>query len=119
MDSLLITVVETVSFISGANSCMADAERAEAISMIAANPECGDVISGGGGIRKVRFAIGTKGKSGGVRIIYYFHNERVPIFLLRYLPKMTRRILPGWKPTCWAMPQRCWLVNMGSEKWRG
>ena len=66
---------------------MADEERTEAKNMIAANPECGDIVSGGGGIRKVRFAIGGRGKSGGVRIIYYFHNERVPVFLLAVFAK--------------------------------
>lgn len=55
--------------------------------MIAANPECGDLIPGGGGIRKVRFAVGSKGKSAGVRIIYYFHNELVPTFLLAVFAK--------------------------------
>ena len=62
-------------------------ERTGAVNMIAAKPECGDVVPGGGGIRKVRFAIGGRGKSGGVRIIYYFHNERVPVFLLAVFAK--------------------------------
>jgi hypothetical protein len=83
----LITVVETASFISDAKGCMSDTERTEAINMIAAHPECGDVIPGGNGIRKVRFAIGGRGKSGGVRIIYYFHNQRVPVFLLAVFAK--------------------------------
>lgn len=28
-----------------------------------------------------------KGKRGGVRIIYYYHNERLPVFLLSAYPK--------------------------------
>ena len=32
---------------------------------IAANPELGALIRGGGGIRKVRVAVGSRGKSGG------------------------------------------------------
>jgi hypothetical protein len=87
MTQQLITVVETVSFMVDAKTCMTNDERMEAINMIAANPECGDIIPGGGGIRKVRFAIGGRGKSGGVRIIYYFHNERVPVFLLAVFAK--------------------------------
>jgi hypothetical protein len=86
----MITVVETVSFMADAKACMTDDERTAAINMIAANPECGDLIPGGGGIRKVRFAIGGKGKSGGVRIIYYYHNERVPTFLLAVFAKNDR-----------------------------
>ena len=83
----LITVVETASFMADAKACMSNDERTEAINMIAANPECGDIVPGGGGIRKVRFAIGGRGKSGGVRIIYYFHNGRVPVFLLAVFAK--------------------------------
>jgi hypothetical protein len=86
----LITVVETTSFVADAKACMTDEERTEAISIIAANPGCGALIPGGGGIRKVRFAVGGRGKSGGVRIIYYFHNERVPTFLLAVFAKNER-----------------------------
>ncbi len=83
----LLTVVETASFVSDAKVCMTDDERTEAINMLAAHPDCGDIVPGGGGIRKVRFAIGSKGKSSGVRIIYYYHNERVPVFLLAVFAK--------------------------------
>ncbi|WP_428770398.1 type II toxin-antitoxin system RelE/ParE family toxin [Treponema sp. HNW] len=34
------------------------------------NPNAGDVMEGTGGIKKIRWALGAKGKSGGVRIIY-------------------------------------------------
>jgi len=37
---------------------------------IAANPEAGDVIPGLNGVRKIRFAMGGKGKRGGGRAIY-------------------------------------------------
>jgi hypothetical protein len=35
------------------------------------NPHCGDLIPGGRGLRKMRAAIGGRGKRGGGRIIYY------------------------------------------------
>jgi len=38
--------------------------------MIARDPECGVVMKCTGGVRKVRFAVGGKGKSGGVRVVY-------------------------------------------------
>ena len=84
---LLLTVVETRAFISAAKECMTDAERFEAITMIADNPECGDLIPGGGGIRKVRFAIGGQGKSGGVRIIYYWQRAASHIYLITVYAK--------------------------------
>jgi mRNA-degrading endonuclease RelE of RelBE toxin-antitoxin system len=39
------------------------------------------------GIRKFRWASGNKGKSGGVRVIYYFYNESIPLFLLSVFGK--------------------------------
>jgi len=47
----------------------------------------GDVLVGTGGIRKVRFARGGRGKSGGVRVIYYFYNAEEPIYLLEVFGK--------------------------------
>ena len=38
-------------------------------------------------LRKFRWAAKGKGKSGGVRVIYYFHNESSPIFLLTVYAK--------------------------------
>ena len=42
--------------------------------MLMKNPEAGDVIEGTGGLRKMRFADGRrgKGKRGGLRVIYYW-----------------------------------------------
>ncbi len=37
--------------------------------MLAADPLCGDLIQGTGGVRKVRIAVKGKGKSGGVRVV--------------------------------------------------
>jgi hypothetical protein len=90
MVALPITVVEAQAFISASKGCLTEEERLEAITMIANNPGCGDLIPGGGGIRKVRFAIGGRGKRGGARIVYYFHNERVPIFMLTVFAKTER-----------------------------
>jgi hypothetical protein len=82
-----ITVVETKSFQERARSRMSREEVGSAVTMIARNPTCGRLIKGAGGIRKVRFAVGGKGKSGGVRIIYYFYNEDIPVFLLTVFSK--------------------------------
>jgi hypothetical protein len=49
---------------------------------LAANPEAGDMIPGGGGIRKYRFALPGMGKRGGGRLIYYWQNEVGVIFML-------------------------------------
>jgi hypothetical protein len=82
-----ITVVETKAFLARAKSRMTKDEVDSAVSMIARDPTCGDVIRGTGGVRKVRFAVAKRGKSGGVRIIYYFYNEDIPVFLLAVFAK--------------------------------
>ena len=58
--------------------------------MVAADPECGALIQGGGGLRKVRFGVGGRGKRGGVRIIYYYHSPSIPVFLLTVFAKNER-----------------------------
>jgi len=85
-----LTVVETAAYLADAKKLLTDDERASVVDMIAANPACGEIIQGGGGVRKVRFAIGNKGKSGGVRVIYYFHSEVFPAFLLMVYAKNMR-----------------------------
>ena len=44
-------------------------------------------MKGTGGIRKLRWAAQGKGKSGGVRVIYYYHNRGMPLFLLTVFGK--------------------------------
>jgi hypothetical protein len=77
-----ITVVETVRFLKDADWLMPESDRAELVGFIAANPHVGDLIPGTGGVRKVRWALPGGGKSGGARVVYYFHNESLPVFLL-------------------------------------
>ena len=45
-------------------------------------PDFGNLIVGGGGLRKLRFAISGRGKSGGVRVVYYWTDVSGYIFLL-------------------------------------
>jgi len=44
-------------------------------------------MQGTGGIRKLRWSAQGRGKSGGVRVIYYYHNKTVPLFLLTVFGK--------------------------------
>ena len=44
-------------------------------------------MQGTGGIRKLRWSAKGKGKSGGVRVIYYYHNGTMPLFLLTLFGK--------------------------------
>ena len=82
-----MTVVETPFFLRKAAGLLADSERSELVTFLGANPEAGDVIPETGGVRKVRWAASGRGKRGGVRVIYYFHNEAIPLFLLTVYAK--------------------------------
>lgn len=53
-------------------------------------PQRGRPYQGTGGIRKLRWRQGGRGKSGGVRVIYYFHSDRMPLYLLTVFAKNER-----------------------------
>ena len=59
-----------------------DEERLSLIEHLAANPDAGEVMVGTGGARKLRWAAGGRGKSGGVRVITFYSGPPVPVFLL-------------------------------------
>jgi hypothetical protein len=75
-------IVETPGYLRAAEAIFNQAEIEQIVSMIAADPECGDLISGTGGFRKVRVARGGMGKRGGARVIYILRSEAFPIFLI-------------------------------------
>jgi hypothetical protein len=74
-------VVETPSYLKAAG-IFSEAEREDIVAMIAADPECGEVMKGTGGFRKVRVGRSGIGKRGGGRVIYILRNENFPIFLV-------------------------------------
>lgn len=82
MADVPMTVVETERFLKDVRPLLSDAERAELVAFIGANPEAGEVIAETGGVRKIRWALAGKGKRGGARVIYYHQSERLPVFLL-------------------------------------
>jgi len=81
------TVVETPSYLADAERLVSPDERRAIVDRLAADPTCGVVIPGSGGIRKVRFGFRARGKSGGARIIYLFSGENLPVFVLAVFAK--------------------------------
>ena len=45
-------------------------------------PEQGDVMIGGGGLRKLRWNLRDKGKRGGIRVIYYWDMKQEIFYML-------------------------------------
>jgi hypothetical protein len=69
---------------------MSDADCARLIDYLAYNPAAGDLIQGTGGVRKLRWALQGRGKSGGARVIYFYHNADLPLFVLTAYAKNDR-----------------------------
>ena len=90
MAEQLITVVETREFQRRAGTRMSEQERQAFITFIAGRPEDGAMMRGTGGVRKSRWGHGSRGKRGGVRVIYYYHSPELPIFLLTVFAKNER-----------------------------
>jgi mRNA-degrading endonuclease RelE of RelBE toxin-antitoxin system len=94
-----VSVVETETFMRQIDAVLSTESREELIGFLAFNPEAGDVIPGTGGVRKVRWAVAGRGKRGGLRVIYYFHSERMPLFLLMAYAKSKKTDLSGAEQT--------------------
>src|ERR1019366_7325701 len=77
-----MAVVETARFLKDAKLLMPDSEREKLVVFVGANPEAGEIIPETGGVRKIRWALAGRGKRGGARVIYYYHDERLPVFVL-------------------------------------
>jgi hypothetical protein len=84
---ILITVVETPGFLREAAGVLSDHERVLLIGFLAANPDAGDIMPETGGARKLRWRAPGRGKRGGVRVIYYYHDNSIPLFLLNVFAK--------------------------------
>ena len=64
-------IIETSVFTERINILLTDEEYRNLQNELILNPGKGKVIRGSGGLRKIRSGISGRGKSGGVRIIYY------------------------------------------------
>jgi len=78
----LQTVAETTIFAKRAEAILSPEEKDELIYTLADDPLAGVEIPDTGGVRKLRWAARGKGSKGGVRVIYFFHNEHSPLYAL-------------------------------------
>ncbi len=80
-------IAEMPEFSRKAPDLLGKAEFQALITQLAENPCAGVVMVGTGGIRKLRWVREGMGKSGGARIIYYYHDHRIPLYLLSIFGK--------------------------------
>lgn len=87
------TVVLTPTFAATARGILNEGDRRALEIVLAHNPRAGALIPRTGGFRKLRFARPSRaeGKSGAVRVIYYFVDRRDRVYLvLAYLKNRKR-----------------------------
>jgi hypothetical protein len=84
---MLVTVAETPEYVRSAARLLGEQDRAGIVELLAARPKAGELMQGTGGVRKLRWKRDGRGKSGGVRVIYYYHSEAMPLYLLTAFAK--------------------------------
>src|SRR5260363_170045 len=72
--------IETPTFTRMVTALLSDEEYRTLQHALVENPARGDLIKGGGGIRKLRHAVQGRGKSGGVRVIYLLMKKKTSSF---------------------------------------
>ena len=73
---------ETPVFTRQIVKLLSDDEYGKLQQALVINPEAGDLIQHSGGLRKVRWRTATRGKRGGIRVIYYWFVSEDQIFML-------------------------------------
>ena len=80
-------IIETSVFTRRIKELMSDDEYKDLQEALVSRPDMGAIIQGTGGLRKVRWKLEGKGKSGGVRATYYWMTEDEQIYMLYVYPK--------------------------------
>ena len=84
------TVIEFRLFTRLAEGRLDDTQLRDLVDLVSANPNTGDLIPGGGGARKLRWSAEGRGKRGGSRVIFYWHCDACPVYLITIYLKNER-----------------------------
>lgn len=82
--------IETPTFTRLITALLEDGEYSKLQEELVKRPDAGDLIRDGGGIRKLRWKRSGTGKSGGVRVIYYWLTEDDQLLMLVAYPKSVK-----------------------------
>ena len=85
-----VVIVETSVFTRQVLALFSDDEHRELQAALVKRPDLGTVIKGSGGLRKIRWGAKSKGKRGGVRVIYFWAVVPERLLMLFLYPKNER-----------------------------
>ncbi|MCB9009192.1 MAG: transcriptional regulator [Ardenticatenaceae bacterium] len=91
----MFTFIESSIFAKYLSDYLSDDEYANLQNFLIANPEVGRIVPGSGGVRKMRWHTRGRGKSGGIRVIYYLQSRKGEIWLLTIYGKSAKENIPG------------------------
>jgi len=80
--STYMKFVETSMFTKQINALLLDDQYKELQKELVFNPAAGDIIKHSGGLRKIRWRSASKGRRGGLRVIYYWFVSEDQIYML-------------------------------------
>tara|TARA_B110000091_G_scaffold184331_1_gene203532 strand:- start:144 stop:455 length:312 start_codon:yes stop_codon:yes gene_type:complete len=87
--------IETSIFTKILPNYLSDDDYRGLQSYLLQKPDAGDIVRGSGGVRKVRWAVSGRGKSGGIRAIYYWKKSEHEIWMLTMYDKSERATISG------------------------
>ena len=90
-----MTFIETSTFTKLLPRYLNDEEYRALQTYLLQKLDAGDIVRGSGGVRKVRWAQERQGKSGGVRVIYYWRKPDHEVWMLTIYSKSERSTIPG------------------------
>jgi hypothetical protein len=86
-------VFRTTQYLRNAERLLTAEERLAVEAAIIGAPDSWPVIPGTGGARKARAGRGSRGKSGGVRVIYFYRTHAAEIFFVMIYAKSAQKEL--------------------------
>lgn len=95
----MIIIKTTKVFDKIAKKVLSEEAKEELFDYLLEFPKAGKVVSGSGGVRKLRWQTGkdNKGKRGGIRVIYHYHDTVLVILLTLYTKSEKSDLTPQEK----------------------
>lgn len=88
--------IELTPFLAFREAHWTDDELRRLQAFLLRSPDAGDLVPGGGGIRKLRWQGSGRGKRGGARVIYFWQVADAQIFLIYgYVKARSENLTPA------------------------